>query len=116
MSVRTCFKKETMKTHKPLNRCELNIVYMKYFEGLNDVAVAKRLGLRLNRVKDRLKSPHVEDYICDVVLPYKRKQRISKIKVVFVDSIKTVEFLALSGIIVLSVLAIVTITFFLVNT
>ncbi len=87
MSEKTRFsKKDTID--KPLTRSELNIVYMKYFEGLDDLEVAKRLGLQLDQVKGKIKSPIVENYICDVVLPYKQRQRISKIKALLADSIK----------------------------
>ena len=100
--------------NEPLTRRELEIVFMRYFEGLCAPEVAERLGLQLNQVEYRINKPNVKRYIREEVLPYKRRQRISKLLEVprVVPKIAVSAFI-LAGVLVFSFLAIVSITLFL---
>jgi len=100
--------------NEPLTRGELDIVFMRYFEGLCAPEVAERLGLQLNQVECRINKPNVKQYIREEVLPYKRRQRISKL----LEAPRAVPKIAVSafilaGVLVFSFLAIVSITLFL---
>jgi len=100
--------------NEPLTRRELDIVFMRYFEGLCDPEVAERLGLQLNQVEYRINKPNVTRYIREEVLPYKRRQRIAKLLEaprVFPEI--AVSAFILAGVLVFSFLAIVSITLFL---
>ena len=100
--------------NEPLTRCELDIVFMRYFEGLCNPEVAERLGLQLNQVEYRINKPNVKRYICEEVLPYKHRQRIAKL----LEAPRAVPKIAVStfilaGVLVFSFLVIVSITLFL---
>jgi hypothetical protein len=55
--------------HTPLTQLELDIVYLRYFEGLPSSEIAEQLGVELEKVKDKMKKPNVSRYIRRVVLP-----------------------------------------------
>ncbi|HUU19502.1 MAG TPA: sigma factor-like helix-turn-helix DNA-binding protein [Sedimentisphaerales bacterium] len=99
--------------NKPLTQLELDIVYMRYFEGLHSSEIAEQLGIELEKVKDKMKKPNVARYICRIVLPYKRRQRIAKLVAACIVPIITVNALVLAGILVFSLLAIFSITLLL---
>jgi DNA-directed RNA polymerase specialized sigma24 family protein len=46
---------EMIDPNKPLTQLELDIVYMRYFEGLHSSEIAERLGIEPEKVKDKLK-------------------------------------------------------------
>ncbi len=76
--------------------------------------MAEKLGLQLNQVKYRINKPNVKQYIREEVLPYKRRQRITKLLgAPRVDSIIAVNVFILAGVLVFSFLAIVSIALFL---
>jgi hypothetical protein len=58
--------------NKPLTRLELDIVYLRYYEGLHSSEIAEQLGIELEKVKDKFKKPNVSRYIQRVVLPSRR--------------------------------------------
>jgi len=60
--------------NKPLTQLELDIVYLRYYEGLHSWEIAEQLGIELEKVKDKMKKPNVSRYICRVVLPDTQKQ------------------------------------------
>ncbi len=60
--------------NKPLTQLELDIVYMRYYEGLHSSEIAEQLGIELEKVKDKMKKPNVARYIHRVVLPDTQKQ------------------------------------------
>ena len=100
--------------NEQLTRRELDIVFIRYFQGLKKPEVAKRLGLKLNQVKYTINKPNVKQYIREEVLPYKRRQRIAKLlEVPRVVPIIAVNALILVGVLVFSFLAIVSIALFL---
>ena len=100
--------------NEPLTKLELDIVFLRYFQGLCNPEVAEKLGLQLNQVKYRINRPNVKQYIREEVLPYKRRQRIMKLleapRVVRIIAVNT---LILVGVLVFSFLAIVSIALFL---
>jgi hypothetical protein len=69
--------------NEPLTKLELDIVFLRYFQGLCNPEVAEKLGLQLNQVKYRINRPNVKQYIREEVLPYKRRQRIAVVVLVF---------------------------------
>jgi len=100
--------------NESLTRLELDIVFMRYFEGLCNPEVAERLGLQLNQVEYRINKPKVKRYIREEVLPYKRRQRIAKLlEALRVVRKEAVSAFILAGILVFSFLAIVRIALFL---
>ena len=60
--------------NKPLTQLELDIVYMRYYEGLHSSEIAEQLGIELEKVKDKMKKPNVARYIRREVLPHTQKQ------------------------------------------
>ncbi len=60
--------------NKPLTQLELDIVYLRYYEGLHSSEIAEQLGIELEKVKDKMKKPNVSRYIHRVVLPDTQKQ------------------------------------------
>lgn len=100
--------------NEPLTKLELDIVFLRYFQGLCNPEVAEKLGLQLNQVKYRINRPNVKQYIREEVLPYKRRQRIAKLLEAprFVPKI-AVNALILVVVLVFSFLAIVSIALFL---
>jgi DNA-binding MarR family transcriptional regulator len=60
--------------NKPLTQLELDIVYLRYYEGLHSSEIAEQLGIELEKVKDKMKKPNVARYIHRVVLPDTQKQ------------------------------------------
>ena len=65
--------------NESLTRLELDIVFMRYFEGLCNPEVAERLGLQLNQVEYRINKPKVKQYIREEVLPHTQKQLTVKL-------------------------------------
>jgi DNA-directed RNA polymerase specialized sigma subunit len=45
--------------NKPLTQLELDIVYLRYYEGLHSSEIAEQLGIELEKVKDKFKKPNV---------------------------------------------------------
>ena len=100
--------------NEPLTKLELDIVFLRYFQGLCNPEVAEKLGLQLNQVKHRINKPNVKQYIRKEVLPYKRRQRIAKLlEAPRVVPIIAVNALILVVVLVFSFLAIVSIALFL---
>jgi len=99
--------------NEPLTRRELDIVFMRYFQGLCNPEVAERLGLQLNHIKYTLKKPNVKKYIHEEILPYIRRQRIAKLVAPRVVPIIAVNAFILGCILVFSFFAIVSITLLL---
>ncbi len=65
--------------NKPLTQLELDIVYLRYYEGLHSSEIAEQLGIELEKVKDKMKKPNVSRYICREVLPHTQKQPTVKL-------------------------------------
>ncbi len=100
--------------NEPLTKLELDIVFLRYFQGLCSPEVAEKLGLQLNQVKYRINKPNVKQYIREEVLPYKRRQRIAKLlEAPRVVPIIAVNAFILAGVLVFSFLAIISIALFL---
>ena len=72
--------------NKPLTQLELDIVYMRYFEGLHSSEIAEQLGIELEKVKDKFKKPNVARYIHRVVLPDTQKQPKVKLNTANISS------------------------------
>jgi len=99
--------------NEPLTRRELDIVFMRYFQGMCNPEVAERLGLQLNQVEYRINKPNVKRYIREEILPYKRRRIIAKVVAGCAVPIIAVNALILAGILVFSFLAVVSIALFL---
>ena len=65
---------EMIDPNKRLTQLELDIVYMRFYEGLRSSEIAEKLGIKPEKVKDKLKKPNVARYIHREVLPHTRKR------------------------------------------
>ena len=100
--------------NEPLTKLELDIVFLRYFQGLCNPEVAEKLGLQLNQVKYRINKPNIKQYIREEFLPYKRTRTIAKLlEAPRVVPIIAVNAFILVGVLVFSFLAIVSIALFL---
>ena len=72
--------------NKPLTQLELDIVYLRYYEGLHSWEIAEQLGIELEKVKDKFKKPNVSRYIQRVVLPDTEKQPKVKLNTANISS------------------------------
>lgn len=77
---------EMIDPNKPLTQLELDIVNMRYFEGLHSSEIAERLGIDLEKVKDRLQKTNVNRYILKVVIPQTKKQPKLKLNTLNIKS------------------------------
>jgi len=99
--------------NKPLTQLELDIVYLRYFEGLHSSEIAEQLGIELEKVKDKLKKPNVSRYIHREVLPYVRKQPKVKLNTANINSTIGAKFFYFAIFMLFVFLAVVCIRFFL---
>lgn len=93
--------------NKPLTQLELNIVNMRYFEGLRSSEIAERLGIELENVKDKLQKPNVNRYILNVVLPQTKKLPKVKLNTLNIKPEIGTKLYYLAGFMLLVFLAIV---------
>jgi hypothetical protein len=97
----------------PLTQLELDIVYLRYFEGLPSSEIAEQLGIELEKVKDKMKKPNVSRYIRTVVLPQTQKQQSLKLNTLNVKSPTGAKLYCFAGFILFVFLAVVCTKFFL---
>jgi hypothetical protein len=91
--------------HTPLTQLELDIVYLRYFEGLPSSEIAEQLGVELEKVKDKMKKPNVSRYIRRVVLPQILKQPRVKLNTLNMKSTTGARLYYLAGFILFVLLA-----------
>ena len=99
--------------NKPLTRLELDIVYLRYYEGLHSWEIAEQLGIELEKVKDKFKKPNVARYIQKVVLPDTQKQPKVKLNTANIDSTIGAKLFYFAVFMLFVFLAVVCINYFL---
>ena len=99
--------------NKPLTRLELDIVYLRYYEGLHSWEIAEQLGIELEKVKDKFKKPNVSRYIQKVVLPDTQKQPKVKLNTANIDSTIGAKLFYFAVFMLFVFLAVVCINYFL---
>jgi hypothetical protein len=98
---------------KPLTQLELDIVYLRYFEGLPSSEIAEQLGIELEKVKDKMKKPNVSKYIRMVVLPHVQKQPRVKLNTLTIGSTIGTKLYYFAGFFLFVFLAVVCMKLFL---
>lgn len=99
--------------NKPLTQLELDIVYLRYYEGLHSSEIAEQLGIELEKVKDKMKKPNVSRYIHRVVLPDTQKQPKVKLNTANINATIGAKLLYFAIFMLFVFLAVVCINFFL---
>ena len=97
----------------PLTQLELDIVYLRYFEGLPSSEIAEQLGIELEKVKDKMKKPNVSRYIRKVVLPHIQQRPSVKLNTLNSESTIGAKLYYFAGFILFVFLAVVCTKFFL---
>lgn len=97
--------------NKPLTQLELDIVNMRYFEGLHSSEIAERLGIELEIVKDRLQKTNVNRYILKVVLPQIQKRPKIKLNTLNIKSDTGTKLYYFAGLMLLVFIAFVCIKY-----
>jgi DNA-binding transcriptional regulator LsrR (DeoR family) len=97
----------------PLTQLELDIVYLRYFEGLPSSEIAEQLGVELEKVKDMMKKPNVSRYIRLVVLPQILKRPRLKLNTLNRKSTIGAKLFYLAGLILFVYLTVVCTKLFL---
>jgi hypothetical protein len=97
----------------PLTQLELDIVYLRYFEGLHSSEIAEQLGVELEKVKDKLKKPNVSRYIRRVVLPHIQQQPSIKLNTLNIKSSTGAKLYYFAGFLMFVFLAVVCMKLFL---
>ena len=92
---------------KPLTQLELDIVYMRYFEGLPSSEIAEQLGIELEKVKDEMKKPNVSRYIRRVVVPQIQKRPSVKLNTLNTESTIGAKLYYFAGFMLIVFLAVV---------
>lgn len=99
--------------NKPLTQLELDIVYLRYFEGLPSSEIAEQLGIELEKVKDKMKTPNVSRYIRRVVLPQIQKRPSVKLNTLNIKSTTGAKLYYFAGFFLFVFLAVVCMKLFL---
>ena len=99
--------------NKPLTQLELDIVYLRYYEGLHSSEIAEQLGIELEKVKDKMKKPNVARYIHRVVLPDTQKQPKVKLNTANINTTIGAKLFYFTIFMLFVFLAVVCIKFFL---
>jgi hypothetical protein len=98
--------------NKRLTQLELDIVYMRFFEGLHSSEISEQLGIELEKVKDMMKKPNVVRYIHREVLPHTRKRPTVTLNKLDIDPKIGTKLFYFAGIILFVFLAIVFVQLF----
>ncbi|MCP4262316.1 MAG: hypothetical protein GY774_33165 [Planctomycetes bacterium] len=96
--------------NKRLTQLELDIVYMRFYEGRRSSEIAEQLGIEPEKVKDKMKKPNVARYIHREVLPHTRKRPPVTFKKLDINPSIREKLFYLAGIMLFVFLTVVCIT------